>query len=329
MKYNKFISFVFILSFLTSCKNDVNQNPTMTNASSFKTYDVTLRQEWFPYSGYAGELMAVNETGKSNNINITLEAGSDIVDPLKLVISGQNDFGVASADRILQANEKGAELVVVGVINYKSPTCYLTTKESNIISPQDFSGNTVGILTGTNTELIYRILKDKTGIKNINEVEIPFDLATFIAGKYDVRPAFIYDETVSLDLKGIDYNIIEPEKFGIEFIGTVYFTKKSTVEENPKMVQAFVNAIAEGWKKAIQNPEKAIDYLKKYDVDIDTERELLSLKKGIPYFQGENNKILYASRSRWESMARNLLEIGYIKNFSYDDLIIDLNDRDK
>lgn len=303
------IAFVF-----SSCDyfNKKKHNSTLMKAS--------LIQEWFPYSGYAGEVMAVYETSKNNNIEINLKQGSDNIDPLKLVISGESDFGVASADRILQADEKGADLVVIGVVNYKSPTCFLSKSEKNIKTPKDFENKTVGILTGTNTELIYKILKNVSSLNSssIKEVEIPFDLGTFISGAYDVRPAFIYDETVSLDLKHISYNILRPEDFGVDFIGTVYFTKRKTIEENPELVKRFIKSIKEGWELTLKEPEKAIKYLKEYDPNIDKNRELLSLKKGLPYFEGENNQVLFASKSRWEHMTSELIKLGFIKTFNFD-----------
>lgn len=291
---------------------------TNTNKSD-KLIKVSLRQEWFPYSGYAGEIYAVNETGKKYNLEITLEAGSDQIDPIKLVLSGENNFGVVSSDRIIQANEKGADLVVIGVVNYTSPTCFITKQSSNILTPLDFEGKRIGILTGTNTELIYKILKKKSGLdnKNIKEIEIPFDLATFISGEYDVRPAFIYDETVSLDLKNVKYNIIKPSDYGIKFIGTVYFTTRKYLESNPEVVKNFIYAIADGWKEAIKNPSMAIHFLKQYDKSIDSTREVLSLEKGIDYFKGENNKLLFASDSTWNEMARGLIQIKAINTFDF------------
>ncbi|MBK8370384.1 MAG: ABC transporter substrate-binding protein [Saprospiraceae bacterium] len=83
-----------------------------------------------------------------------------------MVISEESEFGVASADRVMQANETGADLVVIGVINYKSPTCFLSRAEKNILKPKDFENKTVGILTGTNTELIYKILKNSSSLNS-------------------------------------------------------------------------------------------------------------------------------------------------------------------
>lgn len=309
MKTRIFFVVLLFITLIISCNN---------NKTSNKITTVSLRQEWFPFSGYAGEVYAMKETAKKYNLNIKLDAGSDQIDPIKLVLSGENDFGVVSADRILQANEKGADLVVIGAVNFTSPTCFITKKDANIISPQDFINKKVGILTGTNTELIYRILKTKNGLenRNITEIEIPFDLATFISGEYDVRPAFIYDEPVSLDLKGIQYNIINPADFGIKFIGTVYFTTRKYYESNPEIVKSFVFAIAEGWKEALANPQNAVHYLKLYDQNIDSTRELLSLQKGLNYFKGEDNKLLYASDSTWNAMAKQLMEINAIKSFN-------------
>ena len=101
-------------------------------------------------------------------------------------------------------------------------------KDSGVATPADFKGKKVGVLTGTSTEYVYRMLLSKLGIpkSSFTEIEAPFDLATFLAGEYDVRPAFIYDEPVSLDLKQVQYSIIQPEKFGVVFLGTVYFTTK-------------------------------------------------------------------------------------------------------
>lgn len=278
--------------------------------------EVSLRQEWFPNANYAGELFAVNETGKKYGLKIRLDAGSDMIDPIKMVLSGLNEFGIVSADRILTANQNGADLVVIGVANQNSPTCFISRAEKNILTPKDFENHTVGMLTGTNTELVYKILLRKAGVNQskVKEVEIPFDLGTFVAGQYDVRPAFVYDEPVSLDKQGIKYNIIKPEDFGVSFLGTVYFATRKTVTENPDKVQAFISAIADGWIKTAKDPKTAIDMLKQYDGNIDVTREMFSLQKALPYFSGYNNKVLTVNFSHWQKMEQGLIDLKVLNN---------------
>src|SRR5437764_163591 len=115
------IGIIIFFVFLFSC--------TSNNIS--KTENVSFREEWFPSACFSGDMMAVNETGKEYNVNIKVEPGSEDVDPVKLVLAGTNDFGVAGGDRILTANNTGADLVILGVINYKSPTCFIALKSKN------------------------------------------------------------------------------------------------------------------------------------------------------------------------------------------------------
>ena len=276
---------------------------------------VTLRQEYFANASYLGEVVATNETAPKNGLELTLIEGADEVDPIKMVISGQDKFGVAGADRIFTANESGADLVVLGVVNYINPTVFLAKEGLGIKTPKDFEGHKVGVITGNNTEMIYRTLVKRANLdtKKIQEVEIPFDLATFITGAYDVRPAYVFDETVSLDQANIKYTLVKPQDYGVQFIGTVYFTKRETVRSEPELVQNFVNAIAAGWESAIQDPEKALTYLGGYNKTIDVTRERLSFTKGVDYFRGENNKVLMVSKDRWTQMGNALKELGLIK----------------
>lgn len=308
MKNRIFITALAIIAtFVYSCNTNINKNEIKT---------ITVRQEWFPNANYAGELVAAKEFAQKENIHIKIEPGSDIIDPIRLVLSGRNDFGVVGADKVLLANEKGANLVVVGVINYNSPTCFLALEGKNIKTPKDFEGKTIGILTGTATEYVYRALMRKVGVdkEKLKEIEVSFDLATFYAGHYDVRPAFIYDEPVSLDAQNLKYTIINPSDYGISFIGTVYFTTRKMVEEQPEIVQSFINALAKGWEKAIQEPSLAIEYLKAYDNNINFERELKSLKKGLPFFLGYNSKVLYADMLHWNEMANTMIELGLLNS---------------
>jgi NitT/TauT family transport system substrate-binding protein len=284
---------------------------------------VNLRQEWFANASYLGEVVAINETDSLSGLDINLIEGADDVDPIKMVISGRDKFGVCGADRVFTANETGADLVVIGAVNYINPTCFIALEKWNVKTPKDFENKKVGVFTGNNTEMIYRTLVRKAGLdKNkLNEVEAPFDLGSFIAGTYDIRPAYIFDETVSLDKEAIKYTIVKPQDYGVSFIGTVYFTKRSTVENEPELVQKFVNSIAQGWELALQNPEKALKYLAAYNKTIDINRERASFKAGIDYFIGENGKVLTSDIQKWKQMGSDLKDLGVIKAFNADKFI--------
>lgn len=305
----KILGLILLSTLLLACKND--------NKSDIKLKKVSFIQEWFPNANYAGELLAMYEFDEAEGLEIDVQAGSYDIDPIKMIISGANEFGIVSADRLIEANAKGAELVAVAIANYKSPTCFISKKEIPLKTLSDFNNRRVGVLTGTNTEIIYNVLKVNADISASEEIEVPFDLNTFLLGKYDIRPAFAYDEPVSLELQNIEYNILHPEDFGVNFLGTVYFCKAELINKNPKLVKSFVNSLKKGWAEAFKNPEKSIKYLNKYDSEIDTKREKISLDKALPYFKGENNRLLWASENTWKQTADILINKGKIKSFEF------------
>lgn len=312
---NKFLYIVSILFLLCSCGNKQSRSAA-TEKDGGQLPKVSLRQEWFPNSNYCGAVFAKEKFAKENGIELEIVQGAENVDPIKMVISGQNDFGDVGADMVIKAIAKGADLVIVGVVNVNSPTCFISKKEKNIKTPLDFVNRTIGILSGTNTEYIYKALVNELNIdrKRLKEIDIPFDLGTFILDKYDVRPAFVYDEPVSLDLQKIEYNIIKPKDYGISFLGTVYFTTRKMVVERPKEVQAFVNSIADGWKATVRYPHEAIELLEKEYADINPERELSSLLKGKEYYSGKDGRILWADNTDWDGMISILKKLGEIKD---------------
>jgi NitT/TauT family transport system substrate-binding protein len=304
------IALIALVSIVASCDSSDSTQDTRSKGSSNLT-TVRLIQEWTANANYAGAEFAKHRFAEKNGLVIDIVEGTEQRDAVLEVVSGRADFGDASADKVLLANLKGADLVVIGTVSQYSPTCFITKRNSGITTPRDFVGKKVGVLTGTNTEKIYRILLAKSGVlaSQVSEVEAPFDLTSFIQGQYDVRPAFIYDEPVTLKHKFVAYNIIDPLSYGIKFVGTVYFTQRATVQNREPVVQAFVNSIADGWRAATRRPDEAITFIKADFPQIDEARELESLNTGMNSFVREDGKLLLSIKADWSTMISDLSKL--------------------
>ncbi len=280
-----------------------------------KKLSATLKLNWIYTGSFAGEVLGMKEYSAKNGLDLKIQPGGQGLDPIKLV--GDNEFGTAAADEILSANDKGADLIIIGVINYNTPACFISKAGTNITKPQDLIGKKVGLLPFGSTGLVYKSLLKKNNIdeSKITEITVSPDLKVFLTtNNHDVQPAFVYDETVSLDEQGIKYNILVPKDWGVNFKGPCYFTKRSTVEKNPELVQAFINTMADGWNATIANPEKAIQALKEVASDINSHRELKVLQKGIEFYKGYDNKPLASNVDSWNEMVNELKGFGVIKN---------------
>ena len=304
---------VIILLLIAGC----TQNPKQEGSKKFQA---SLRFGWFTSLSFSGEVTGMKEFSSKYNLDLKCEPGSETTDPIKLVLAGSNTFGVIAADKILAANEKGADLIIIGCVDYPLPGAFVSKKERHITKPKDWEGKRVGVFPGGSTDYLYRVFIKRVGVdaSKITEIPIPFDLKPFINDQIDVQPVFVFDETVTLEQKGIEYDIIEPKNYGIVFPGRCYFCKRSIVEKQPEMVQAFINTMADGWNEALKNPENAIKNLKEFAPEIDEKRELLSLMKGIPYFKGYNNKPLTSNITDWEVMVTDLKSLKIIKNINLD-----------
>lgn len=269
---------------------------------------IVLQREWTANAEYTGDIWA-SKISKDYGIELEVREGSEALDPVKQVRVGDVHFGVASSDRVLQENESGAELVILASATYKSPVVFLSRKDSGILEPKDFKDKTIGIQAGTNTELIFYALISKVGLteKDMRIVESGWGIQTFVTGDIDVLAAFDYDETIQLDKKNIYYETIFPEEYGVKYVGTVYFTRKTLIQNKPELVQSFMNCLVKGWKNAINEPYKALDFLFEYANTLDKDKERKSFLKGIKYFKGEKEKLLFSSMERWNNMMKNLI----------------------
>lgn len=276
----------------------------------------SIRFGWIPSASFSGEIAGMKRFAANHNLDLKAEAGGPGLNSIQLVQTGQNTFGTLAADEVLAANDKGADFVIIGVINYISPGGFISLVDKNIKTPKDFEGKKVGLLPFGSTTLLYESMLKKNNVdkKKIQEITISPDMKPFLNGSYDVHPVFVYDETVTLDQQGIKYNLIEPKNFGVKFKGPVYFCKRETLEKNPELVKAFIETMAEGWNYAINNPDAAIGMLKEFAPEINVEREKQVLAKAIPYYSSYNNQPINSDTESWNEMISELKSLNVIKN---------------
>ncbi len=93
----------------------------------------TLKLNWIFTGSFAPEALSAITYAAKNHLTLKLEQGGQGKDPLKLV--RDNEFGAAAADEILRADDKGADFVIIGLINYNSPGVLYFTGERSYYNP--------------------------------------------------------------------------------------------------------------------------------------------------------------------------------------------------
>lgn len=291
--------------------------------------EAQLFLNWIFSGSFAGDAIAARETAPARGLQLTLRQGGQGLDPLRLVSDG--NFGAAAFDEILSANERGADLVILGAINQQTPACFAALRSSGITTPQDFVGRRVGVLPFGSTRLVYQALLRANDIDpaSITEVVVSPDLRPFITGRtHDVQPVFVFDEPVTLDAQGVEYSLVMPSDFGVRFVGPCYFTTRATLRDQRELCDAFVGAMKAGWRQAVEQPEAAIAALATFDGSIDRERELAVLQRGAPFFASDERAPLSLEDSVYQETVSRLLELQVIRERPADVVAFDLANAD-
>ena len=249
-------------------RNDTGPEPLPVQPARPATpKDVTLRNDWLVHPAQAGQLWAVEKgVFVEEGLSLEVKAGGAQADPVRLVASGSDTFGLAGADAVLLARAQGVPIVAFAAEFLQSPGVFFS--KPDIKEPQQFVGRTVAVLAGNPTETLYHAVMSKLGIDESKVKQVPagFDPRPFIAGEVAVwTVGWINNEPYLLDKEGVTYNIIEPKDYGIDFLGPCYFTTEKTIEESPELVQAFVDAVIQGWEVVYSDVEAAVPVLAKYD----------------------------------------------------------------
>ena len=251
--------FIFCMLFLTACQKDEKTEKENIN--------VTLRLQWMLQSQFAGYIVAKDKGYyEAEGLNVNIEEGGYGKDCITTVKEGAEEFGISKL--INFANENN--LISIAQIMKDSGLIYISKKEKNINSPKDLIGKKVGLWFVGNEVPFYAYLdKNKISKADMKMVRQDWDMKQFEEDKIDIASAMRFNELILLFEKGKynvdDINIIDLKKEGINFPGESIFTNKEYYRKNPEICRKFVRASLKGWRYAIENPNKAVDIVMKYD----------------------------------------------------------------
>lgn len=280
------------------------------------TIPVSVRMKWF-FSGTMTGWFAGKENGffKDAGIDLSINPGGPDNNSVKLVAAGSDLFGIAGADEVLMAREKGIPIVAVGVLFKDTPICFIAKKKRAIVTPASWTGQTIEVSYGSNAEVQYRALLKKYNVTKVKEVPYTFSLAPFIEDKVDVSVAYRMDQVVTLERQGIQLDIVNPKDSGINPYGDVIITSEKTLRDRPDLVKRFVEAAVKGFQWSIKNDQAAIGALVRGSPDLKADNEIQVWKATIPFLtaNGQDPVIGLMRPDRWDETMKMLIEFGALK----------------
>jgi len=277
-----------------------------------KLTKVTLQLKWKHQFQFAGFYAAL-EKGfyREAGFDVELKAIAPGIEPVEEVLSGRAQFGLSNSELALYRMQ-GKPVTSLAAIIQHSPIVLLSLKKSNILSPQDLIGKRVmypqGVY-GANTAGL--LLKEGVQLDQITSVPLSYNIDDLIEGRVDAMVGYSTDQPYQLQIRGVEYNIIEPRSYGIDFYGDVLFAHQQYVEDNPQKVEAFRQASIRGWEYAVKNSEEVIDWLlDKYHSEKTAEELRYEAKETIKLIVAELVQVGHTNDGRWKHISQVFLDLG-------------------
>jgi NitT/TauT family transport system substrate-binding protein len=279
---------------------------------------VSMRLQWFPQFQFAGYIVAkVKGYYDEAGLDVTINPGGPDLVALPLVASGKDTFGSTGADTVLIAREQGIPVVALATWFQASPVAFMVHADSGIERPQDFPGHSIGMFYGDNVETEYRALLAATGVDRASVREVPgdFSLAPFLERRVDIWPVYATDQPNLARREGAEVNLILARDHGVQLLGDVLFTTERFARENPRTVQAFVDATLRGWEEAVANPDEAVELILAYNPQLDRDQLAFEAEETIKLLRyGPGERCLGVNDpAAWENEGALLHDLAILK----------------
>jgi NitT/TauT family transport system substrate-binding protein len=254
---------------------------------------ITYRLKWLFNTSVVGDLYAdVHQFFKAEGLTVVVKEGGPERDAIRELEMGRAQFGVASADQVIRALSKGANVVVIAQFFQVNPLQWIYRPDRiKINSLSDLKGQILGVTFGGNDETILRTLLARGGlsVEDVILYGVRYDYTPFFQNKVNFWPVYRNAQAVFLGNKlhtaGEAYAFFNPVDYGVRFVANSLVTSGEMYQNQPETVRKFTIALLRAWHSALDpnHMVQAVETLRRFDRDssVDTLRQQLEITRGL------------------------------------------------
>jgi putative hydroxymethylpyrimidine transport system substrate-binding protein len=266
--------------------------------SSTQTDSVTLALDFYVNPDHAGIYTALDKGYfRDAGLSVHPQAPSDPSAPIKEVAAGRVDLAVSYEPEVLLAADRGLPVEAVASVVDSPLTSLISLPKAGIASAADLQDKTVGTAgIPYQSDYLDTILQTASLPSSAaKDVSVGLNLMpALIGGRVDaILGGFRNIEGVDLRMRGLDPRIVPVNQLGVPtYDELVLVARKSTVDDHPEAIRAFIEALARGTDHARAHAQEAANAVlaagKGLDpmqtrAEVDATLPLLAPPQGRPY----------------------------------------------
>lgn len=295
-----------------------------TIAGALAEDDIRLRLNWMYYGSHAGFAYG-KDSGiyDKAGIDLDIRSGNGSSSAHRLVANGDSDFAYGSCGALINLASQGAEITSVAVIDAMGAEAVILRPDSGVGSVEDLKGKTILTTANAGVNTFFPIVLANAGltpedvtITNVPDGALVSSYLQGAGGSVGILGG-LDDKPAEIRANGGDDPVVLPySDYGVDQVGYCISTRKDLVEENPDLVNRFVDATIEAYKQTEANPDAAVNAIADIvggtmaeDEGKAQSRAVLDVTLGLLYSSANADKQLGLNvASDWESMIKLMKE---------------------
>ena len=219
-------------------------------------------------------------------VELEIQQPGESTDAPKLLAAGRADFAILDIHDLGIARARGLDLVGVMPIVQRPLAAVVARGDGPVRQPPDLEGRTVGVTGLPSDEAVVDSVVAAGGgdPAAVERVTIGFSaVSSLAAGQVDAATGFWNAEGVALRRQGVPVRIFKVDDYGAPpYPELVLTTSRETLEADPNLVDAVIEATEAGYAFAVESPQQALDDLVAANPSLDRGEQEAQLKALLP-----------------------------------------------
>lgn len=277
---------------------------------------VRLQLNWVPEPEFGGIYAAQREGHfRDEGLDVELVKGGPGVAAPQLAASGQVDFAVVGGDQVLTLRESGGKLVAVYACFQSDPMGIMVHEASPFRSMEELWTSDATVACETNLPFV-EMLNRRFGGTRLTFVAHSGSVAQFAATPTLAQQCFVFAEPVALELRGVPTRVFPSSASGYDPYNVVIAARESLVRDRPGTVARLARALGRGWRSYLDDPGPTNELMAGLNPAMSREAMDLAATRQAALITSADTERLglgAMTEERWETVARQLAELGKIK----------------
>lgn len=274
-----------------------------------------LALNWKPepqFGGFYSPLLS--DTLKKKKIDLQIQPGGSGTPTLQMLMSGQVEYAVVSADEVVIAAARGNDQVIALFAVYQTNPQAVMLRTSNPATSWEQLAAQSDLTLLWQEGLPYaQFLKKKFTPWKLKTAPYPGGITNFMANEKIIQQCFVTSEPLLAKKQKLEVKTLLVADAGYNPYTTVVATTKKRLQEKESEVREVVEAIRKGWQQYLDQPLGTNKKMVQLNpgMDLPMMNDSADVQKALIVKDGQ--ALGEMTHGRWEELIQQLHELKVIE----------------